>query len=143
MSYQLQFNQVDDMARLIKQRADHIAALISRAITANSQHARPAAVTLNIKIARNADDPRLIEVWAQEKTKAPKSKFSDITEWDESEMIQAFRIDEVPGQLRIADEAKQAVEDLRAVAAEHDASITIEAGGKSVTVGKNSKSKPA
>ncbi len=137
MSYQLQPQQVNDLAHLLTQRADHIAALIARAITANSQYIRPAAVTLNIKVCRNADDPRLIEVWAQEKTKAPKSKFSDITEWDESEMIQAFRIDEVPGQMRLDDAARAAARDLRDIAAKHDASITISAGGRSVTVGKD------
>jgi len=139
MSYQLKSQQVNDLAHLIQQRSDHIARLIARAITANSQYIRPAAVTLNIKVCRNADDPRLVEVWAQEKTKAPKSKFSDITEWDESEMIQAFRLDEVPGQQRL-DAAADAVADLKSVADQHGASITISAGGRSVTVGEEAAS---
>jgi hypothetical protein len=136
MSYQLQPQQVNDLAHLLTQRADHIAALIARAITANSQYIRPAAVTLNIKVCRNADDPRLIEVWAQEKTKAPKSKFSDITEWDESEMIQAFRIDEVPGQLRL-DRASDSVLSLHQHLKDNDSSLTMHYDGKSVTIGKD------
>jgi hypothetical protein len=103
MSYQLKPHQVNDLAHLITQRSSAIAEIIAHVVHANASHARAGSVNLCIKVCRNEDDPRLIEVWCQEKWKAPKSKFSDLSEWDEAEMIITFKTSEDPGQQKISE----------------------------------------
>lgn len=104
-SYALTQEQTDILAKLIADRAPYIAELISKGVTANAMHTRGANVTLAIKIARNKDDPRLIEIEAQEKIKAPKSKYSDLTSWDEASVIIVYRTNEIQGQQTIQDTA--------------------------------------
>jgi hypothetical protein len=100
-SYVISERQVEELSRLIASRATYIADLISKAVAANAQHNRGATVTLAIKAKRNEDDPRLIEIEAQEKLKMPKSKFSDITSWDEPSTIIVYKTTEIDGQMTI------------------------------------------
>lgn len=90
--------QLHGLSGTINERADNLAELISKCITATTEHSRPSAVNLVVKIARNKEDPHLIEVIMQHKIKSPKTKFSDLTAWDEAETVRAFRTDEEAGQ---------------------------------------------
>ena len=102
-TYSLTTRQVDELAKLIANRSQYIAELIAKGVVANAQHNRVANVTLAIKIKRNEDDPRLIEIEAQEKIKSPKSKYSDLTSWDEPATIIVYKTSEIEGQLTIED----------------------------------------
>ena len=97
-NYNLNEDQMVELQKMIRDRAPVIADLIGRAVTATAMHTRPSVVTVAIKIARNPDEPRLVEVAVQEKIKNPKSKFSDVTSWDETEIIVGYRVDVDQGQ---------------------------------------------
>ncbi len=133
-------SQIAELAELIRDRAGDLAELIAKGVTATAMHTRPSVVNLILKIARNPDEPRLIEVLAQEKLKSPKSKFSDMTSWDEVDSIAVFRTDEDPSQEHLpgTDRAvADAINGLRDNLKKHGASMTIKSpGGNSVTIGK-------
>jgi predicted Ser/Thr protein kinase len=102
-SYALTNRQVDELANQVANRAQYIAELIAKGVAANAQHNRVANVSLAVKIKRNDYDPRLIEIEVQEKIKSPKSKFSDLTSWDEPATIIVYKTSEIEGQLTIED----------------------------------------
>lgn len=105
ITYTITQKQIDALAALVQERAQYIAELIAKGVAANAQHNRVANVTLAIKVKRNEDDPRLIEIEAQEKIKSPKSKYSDLTSWDEPSTIVVYKTSEIEGQLTIEDAA--------------------------------------
>lgn len=94
-------SQHSALCQMLNERATEIADLIAQGILATATHNRPSTINLVIKIGRNADDPLLIEVCSQRKIKAPKSKHSDLTSWDEVETLAGYRTDEEPGQERL------------------------------------------
>lgn len=96
--------QRQELTEHIGNQVEGVVGRVVEAIVANANHVRPANVNLIVKIARNADDPSLIEVNVQQKIKAPKSKMSDITTWNEPEIAMAFRIGEEPGQQKLSDD---------------------------------------
>ncbi len=93
--------QKTDLHALLLEQIEGITELTGRAVLANAEHQRSATVNLIVKIARNADDPSLIEVNVQEKIKAPKARTSDLTQWSEPTLIMSFSLREEQGQQKL------------------------------------------
>lgn len=95
--------QEAEIAKAIREQADALAALIVRAIEANATLVRAAAVTLAVKIARGQENPAVIEVTSQRKLKLPKTKYSDLTSWEDVELMISIDTGEDPVQQKLDD----------------------------------------
>lgn len=95
--------QEAEIAKTIREQSDHIAALIVRGIEANATLVRAATVTLAVKVARQNENPAMIEVTSQRKIKVPKTKYSDLTSWEDVELLMSIDTGEDPQQTRLDD----------------------------------------
>ena len=101
MSYHLQPEQVRNLTGYISTHAGSIAEKIAAAVAATSKHGRPAAVTLAVKIGFEKDRPGIISVELVEKVKHAKSENSDLTAWDDPEVICSYDTSVAHGQMTI------------------------------------------
>lgn len=92
----------EDLAVRIAAFCPTIAKLVEKCLAASAEHGPGSTVSMHLKIQRDPDCPNNLELHAVAKTKHPKSKLITLTARTEDELIAVFKIDEAPGQQRLA-----------------------------------------
>lgn len=93
---------IGDLESRIAANIPVIAKLVEKCLAASAEHGPGSTVSMHLKIQRDPDCPNNLELHAVAKTKHPKSKLITLTARTEDELIAVFKIDEAPGQQRLA-----------------------------------------
>lgn len=91
----------ETLTKLITEHIPDLVDATAAAAASVATHGRKASVSIVVKIGHDKDDENKLHLEIQRKTKQPKNRNQDLTEWTDEELLASYDINEAEGQQRI------------------------------------------